>query len=312
MIINFLKKVLTGFCFIAALASMAAAQGTGMMGGSGMGPGTSMPTMHGYQGHELHENMVVPQFAVGGQYTTSLLLFNIGNMTQMPWMTQQALQLSGNIYFYGQDGTPLQVSINGSSLVSEYAFSLSASDSIALDMTAPGNVTAGWALITVNDDGTHSWGMMNGQQMMRANRIMATAYYTYKENGQVVSRAGVIPSIYEMQHYFTSLTPVQVQDGIDTGLAIVNTSAQPVTVLLTLKDSNGDTVAARQLTLPAGNQMAHFIDEAQLFGSVVTGSFRGFVQMDTSSEGVVGLGLLMTGGVMTSIPTQHHGPVTMY
>jgi len=62
-------------------------------------------------------------------------------------------------------------------------------------------------------------GMMNGQQMMRANRIMATAYYTFKQDGQVVPRA-VIPSIYEMQRYFTSLTPVQVQDGIDTGLAM--------------------------------------------------------------------------------------------
>jgi hypothetical protein len=311
MMISVLKKVLVAFCFLSVLASMAMAQ-TGMTGSSMMGPGTSMPTMPGYQGHELAENMVVPQFAVGDQYTTSILLFNMGNMTQMSWMTPQALQLTGKIYFYHQDGTPLQVSVNGSSPVSEYSFTLSDSGSIALEMSSPGTVTAGWALITVNDDGSSSWGMMNGQQMMRANRIMATAYYTFKDNGQVVSRAGVIPSIFEMQRYSTSLTPVQVQDGIDTGLAIVNTSAQSVTVQLMLKDANGQTVATRQLTLPAGNQMARFIDDAQLFGSAVTGTFHGFVQMDTSSEGVVSLGLLMTGGVMTSIPTQHHGPVTMF
>ena len=312
MMISLLKKVLVASCLLTALASMAMSQGSRMMGGSMMGPGTSLPTMPGYQGHELDENMVVPQFAVGGQYTTSILLFNMGNMAQMPWMTPQALQLTGNIYFYHQDGTPLQVSVNGSSPISEYPFTLSASDSTSLDMSAPGDVTAGWALITVNDDGTKSWGMMNGRQMRRANRIMATAYYTYKENGQVVSCAGVIPSIYEMQQYFTSLTPVQVQDGIDTGLAIVNTSARPVTVQLTLTDPNGNTVTTRNLTLSAGNQMARFVDEAQLFGSAITGNFRGFVQMDTSSEGVVALGLLMTGGVMTSIPTQHHGPVTMF
>ncbi len=255
--------------------------------------------------------MVVPQFAVGEHYTTSLFLVNMGNMAQMPWLTAQALQLTGTIYFYHQDGTPLHVSVNGSSPVSNYAFTLPASDSISLEMSLSGNDTSAWALITVDDDGTNSWGMMNGQKMMRANRIMATAYYTFKEGGQVVSRAGAIPSIYEMRQYFTLLTPVQVQDGIDTGLAIVNMGAQPVTVQLTLMDANGQKVAAQQIILPAGNQIARFIDDPELFGAAVPGAFRGFVQMDTSSEGIAALGLLMTGGVMTSIPTQHHGPFSM-
>jgi len=303
---RYFRKALSVFSLFLILVSVAAAQGSGMMM-----PGTSLPSLPGFEGHELHENMVVPQFAVGDQYTTSILLFNMGNMTQMPWMTSQALQLTGNIHFYHQDGAPLQVSVNGSSPVSSYAFTLPASDSVSLEMSAPGNVTAGWALITVEDDGTNWWGMMDGQQMMRANRLMATAYYTFKDSGQVVSRAAVIPSVYEMHRYFTSLTPVQVQDGINTGLAIVNTSAQSVTIQLTLRDANGKTVAARQLTLPAGNQIARFIDESQLFGNLITGTFHGYVQMDSSSEGIVALGLLMTGGVMTSIPTQHHGPFSM-
>jgi hypothetical protein len=299
-------KGLMVFCLLAILTPVASAQNPGMMM-----PGTALPTLPGYQGHELHENMVVPQFAVGEHYTTSILLFNMGNMTQIPWMSPQALQLMGTIYFYHQDGTPLQVRINGSNPVSEYPIALSASDSISLEMSSPGSDTSGWALITVNDDGTNPWGMMNGQQMMRANRIMATAYYTFKQDGQVVSRAAIIPSIYEMQRYFTSLTPVQVQDGIDTGLAIVNTSAQSVMVQLTLKDVNGGTIATRQVPLAAGNQIARFIDEPQLFGGAITGIFHGFVQMDTSAEGVVGLGLFTTGGIMTSIPTQHHGAFSM-
>ncbi len=293
------------FCALAISTCLASAQNTGMM------MGTPLPTLSGYQGHELDENMVVPQFAVGGQYTTSILLFNMGNMVQMPWMTPLTLQLTGNIYFYHQDGSPLPVSINGSSPVSQFAFTLAASDSMSLDMTAAGGITSGWALITVNDDGSNAWGMMNGQQMMRANRIMATAYYTYQDSGQVVSRAGVIPSIYEMQRYLTSLTPVQVQEGIDTGLAIVNTSAQSATVQLTLKNTNGETVATRQLTLPPGNQIARFVDEDSLFGSAIPGAFHGFIQIDASGEGVVTLGLLMTGGIMTTIPTQHHGAFSM-
>jgi hypothetical protein len=303
---RFCKGLAVVFCLLPVMASVVVAQSTGMMG-----PGTSIPTMPGYQGNELAENMVVPQFAVGDHYTTSMVLFNMGNMAQMPWLTPQALQLTGKIILYHQDGTPLNVSINGASAVSEYPFTLAASSSVLLEMTASGGDSAGWALIKVDDDGTNSWGIMNGQQMMRANRIMATVDYNYKQGGQLISRAGVIPSIYEMQRYLTSLVPVQVQEGINTGVAIVNTSAQPVTVQLTLCNANGATIATRQISLPAGNQIARFIDEAQLFGGMFSGPFHGFVQIDASSEGVVAMGLLLTGDIMTSIPTQHHGPVSM-
>jgi hypothetical protein len=304
--INDANKKIVLFCLLASLTSLAMAQGSGMMG-----PGTTMPTMLGYQGHELAENMVVPQFAVGDHYTTSMVLVNMGNMALMPWLTPQALQLTGEVYFYHQDGSPLQVSINGANAVSHYPFTLAAANSVSLEMGASGGDFSGWALIKVNDDGTNSWGMMNGQQMMRANRIMATVDYNYREGGLLISRAGMIPDVYEMQRYFTSLIPAQMQNGIDTGMAIVNTSAQDVMVQVTLKNANGETIATRQLPLPAGNQIARFIDEAQLFGGMVTGPFHGFIQIDASSEGVVAMGMLLTGEIMTSIPTQHHGPASM-
>jgi hypothetical protein len=121
----------------------------------------------------------------------------------------------------------------------------------------------------------------------------------------------MIPDVYEMQRYFTSIIPAQMQNGINTGMAIVNTSAQDVTVQLTLKNESGETVATRQLMLPAGNQIARFIDEAQLFGGMVTGPFHGFVQIDASNDGVFAMGMLLTGEIITSIPTQHHGPFSM-
>jgi hypothetical protein len=205
----------------------------------------------------------------------------------------------------------MQVSVNGTSMASEYQFTLAASSSLSLEMRAPGGDSAGWALIKVDDNGTNAWGMMNGQQMMRANRIMATVDYNYMQGGQLISRAGVIPTIYELQHSFTSLVPVQVRDGMNTGMAIVNTSAQPVSVQLTLKNAGGETMASRQFILPAGNQIARFIDEPQYFSGMFTGPFHGFVQIDTSSEGVVAMGLLLTGEIMTTITTQHYGPVSM-
>jgi hypothetical protein len=204
----------------------------------------------------------------------------------------------------------LQVSINGA-MAARFTLHACASNSVSLEMAASGGDYPAWALIKVNDDGTNSWGMMNGWQMMRANRIMATVDYNYKQGGKLISRAGIIPSIYEMQRYLTSLVPVQVRDEIDTGVAIVNTSAQTASVQLTLRNAGGETIATRQLMLPAGNQIARFIDEAEFFGGMFTGPFHGFVQIDTSSEGVVAMGMLMTGEIMTSIPTQHYGPVSM-
>lgn len=303
---NFCFRFAVVFCLLSAMTSAVVAQSRGMMG-----PGASMPTFSGYQGHELAENMVVPQFAVGDDFSTSIVLFNMGNMDQMPWLTPQVLQLTGEVCFYHQDGTPMQVSVNGASAVSNYPFTLAASNSISLEIAVSGGIVSGWALIKVDDDGTTSWGMMNGQQMMRAHRIMATVDYSYKQGGQVISRAGVIPDIYEMQRYLTSLVPVQMQNRISTGMAIVNTSAQPVTVQLTLRNSGGEAIATRQLMLPAGNQISAFIDQAQFFEGVFTGPFHGFVQIDTSNEGVVAMGIMITDGIMTTITTQHYGPVSM-
>jgi hypothetical protein len=304
--VGFLNKSATLLCLLAALASFAMAQSTGMMG-----TGTSMPTMPGYQGNELAENMVVPQFAVGNDYTTSIVLVNMGNMVQMPWLTPQALQVTGEIYFYNPDGTPLPVSVNGSTPVSIYAFTLSASNFISLEMTKSGDTVSGWALIKVDDDGTKPWGMMSGQQMMRANRIMATVDYNYKLGDRLVSRSGLIPSIYQLQHYFTSLVPVRMQEGVSTAMAIVNASAQPVTLQLTLCNADGEAIAIRQQMVPAGNQIVAFIDQAQFFEGMFTRPFNGFVKVDTSSEGAVTMGLLETGEIMTTITTEHYGPVSM-
>ncbi len=104
-----LFKAVAVFCLISAVTNLAMAQGM-------MGPPSTLPTLPGYQGHELDENMVVPQFAVGDNYTTSLLLSNMGNMLQMQWLTPVSLQLTGTIYFYHQDGTPLPSALTAQAL----------------------------------------------------------------------------------------------------------------------------------------------------------------------------------------------------
>ncbi len=300
-----LRNAWVGTVFFAyALLTGGFAQGSGMMG-----PG-SLPEFIGYGGHELNQNLVLPQIAVGQHYNTNLQLLNMGNAQQMSWVTLQNLETTGKMFFYRQDGSPLSVSVNGGVPASEYAFSLSPLQSASFDLGFAGADTSGWALIAVDDNPSDpSWGMMNGLQMSRGARVMATAFYAYKDGSQPESRVGVIPSMYEMGMFRTSLIAVQSQPDLYTGVAIVNTSATPVSVQLQLKDLSGNLLATTPLSLAAGNQIAKFTTE--LFGNALPSGMPGFIEIGTNDEGVVALGLLMSQGIMTSIPVMHYGQITM-
>ncbi len=274
------------------------------MGGTG-----NLPSFIGYGGHEMNQNLILPQIAVGQHYKTSILLLNMGNMSQMSWMTAQSLKTTGKIYFYGQDGQPLPVSINAASPVSAYAFSLDAAQISNLEVTFPGDDTSGWALIAVDDlPGAASWGMMNGLQMSRGARIMATVFYTYSDGSQASSRVGVIPSMYEMGLFKTSLVAVQSSDNLYCGVAVVNTNAHDASVQLKLEDAEGNVVDTAQLPLSAGHQIAKFT--SQLFGTTLPAGAQGYIEIGAADDGIVALGLLVSDGIMTSIPVMHYGPIT--
>ena len=294
----FVCLALTIFC----LGATSFAQMPGMGGGSG--------TFSGYQGHNMNDDLILPQVVVGQNYTTSLLLLNMGNSQAMNWVPAQNLITSGKVYFYRQDGTGLPVSVNGSAPTSEFSFSLDPSKSAYYELSSTGSDTPGWALIDVDEPASGSgWGMMDGRTMTRGMRIMANVFYTYGGAGQPTSRVGVVPSMYEMGKFATSIISVQSNDDLYTGVAVVNTSAVAVTVTLRLKDSNGNVLATSPLSLNPGNQTAKFVHE--LFSSVLPADFKGFLEVSSSDEGIVTMGLLVSQGIMTSVPMAHYGQITM-
>ena len=141
------------------LASAIFAQGSGMMG---LG---NLPSFMGYGGHEVNQNLVLPQVAVGQHYTTRILLLSMANGQLMSWDTSQNLQTTGKMYFYKQDGSQLSVSVNGGASVSEYSFSLNPTQTASFDLSSTGTDTSGWTLIAVDDSpGGSSLGMMDGLQ----------------------------------------------------------------------------------------------------------------------------------------------------
>ncbi len=289
-------------CVVLAFGVTSYAQMPGMGGGSS--------GFVGFEGHNMNFDLILPQIAVGQHYTTSILILNVGNSQVMSWVPTQNLTTTGKMYFYHQDGTRLQVSVNGGAPASEMPFSLDPSKSNYYQLSAAGADTSGWALIDIDEPASGSgWGMMDGTTITRGMRLMADVFYTYTGQDQPASRVGVLPSMYEMGKFATSMISVQSNRDIYTGVAIVNTSAGSVTVTLRLKDSNGNVLATSPLTLNPGNQTAKFIHE--MFSSVLTPNFQGFLEVDSSADGIVTMGLLVSQGILTSIPMQHYGHITM-
>lgn len=275
----------------------------------GMGGGNS-GTFVGFEGHSMNFDLILPQVVVGQHYTTSILLLSMGNAQVMNWVPSQNLKTTGTIYFYRQDGTHLQVSVNGGTPASQIAFSIDPSKSVSYQISSTGSDTPGWALIDIDEPASGSgWGMMDGTTITRGMRLMADVFYTYTGEDQPASRVGVVPSMYEMGRFATSMISVLTGSNLYTGVAIVNTSAASVTVNLRLKDSSGNVLGTVPLTLGPGNQTAKFVHE--LFSSVLTPNFQGFLEVDSSADGIVTMGLLISQGIMTSVPMEHYGQITM-
>ncbi len=280
--------------------------GGGMGGSTG---GTTIASFMGYQGHNMQDDLILPQVAVGQHYTTSLLLLSMANAQMMSSVPTQNLTTTGKVYFYGQDGSNLMVSVNGAAPASQFSFSLGPSQSASYDIASTGPDTSGWALIDIDEPSTGAgWGMMDGTTMTRGMRMMANVFYTYSGTDMPFSRVGVMPTMYEMGRFSTALISAQDKADFQTGVAIVNISANPVTANLSLVDNNGNSMGSTQLTLNPGSQMAKFMD--QIFTNIPAG-FQGYMQISSSTDGIVSMGLIVSHGVLTSVGMMHYGQISM-
>jgi hypothetical protein len=225
----------------------------------------------------------------------------------MDWLNDETLEVKGKISFFRQDGTPLSVSINEGAASSEYVFALESAEILFLEVKSKGPNVPGWALIEVEEPDTDtSWGMMDGQEMFRGQRISATGFYTLTgDSGELLSRVGVLPSMYERGRYFNSELIALYGGRANTGVAIVNTSSETVSVGMKRSNSEGDEVASTTLSFKPGKQVAQFID--QMFEDKLPDGFSGVLEISSQQDGIVVMGLMMTQGILTSIPVHHFG-----
>ena len=201
--------------------------------------------------------IVLPHFADGGGWTTQIVLTNPSNS-----------QLSGYVEFFSpgstsQNGTILNLVVNGSS-ASRFDYLVPPRSSVRL--------------VTGNTGSSPQVGSVRITPAGMAPTAMAV--FSLKTNGVTVSEAGVsalTAGLAFRMYAEVSGTPGQI-GSIESGLAMANPSAAPVTVNLDLvgMDGRSSSVGRVTVTVPGNGQIARFIRE--LFPAL-TGSFQGFLKV---------------------------------
>jgi hypothetical protein len=303
-------KVILAVFLTAILNSLAPAQMGGGMGPGG-GHGHDPGNLPGWQGHEIEHNVVLPQVAVGDGVTMTLIFSNLGGPRRMGWFAnEEDYTVTGTLRFFAADGSPLAVEINGVT-GSEFPLELEASAVSYLEVSAPAGteLQRGWLLVEVEDVEQSDWGFRDGHAVVRGERVMVSAYYSiFSPTNELESQVAVRPATFSRGFFTNSLVAAQYRQTpsgpVRTGIAVVNTGSDAAIINLRLIDESGGEVEETVLELAAGAQDARFVDE--IFPSIREG-FRGVLELSTTAEGVVSMGLLQTGLVTTSLPSHHWG-----
>ena len=249
---------------------------------------------NGHGGHPIDKNLIFPDVVVGGGVSTQIILMN----------PQPGLDVTGNLFFFNQDGTPLQVMNNGQT-VSQVAVTIPAGGSDFVDFTGVDansqTPTIGWALLDVPGPG-------QGQNDPRTH-VFGSATFTTTQGTNTTGQVGVVAGRYALGANHTVVIPVIIQGtAVNTGVALVNAGADPMTLTFQLMDEQGTVVQQGATVTPpisplaSGNQVALFLNQLfQGFG-FNNNDFRGTLVITTQQEGLVALGLLTNNSLLTSIP----------
>ncbi len=257
------------------------------------GPATLL-AQAGHMGHGIDKNLIFPDVVVGGGVNTQIILMN----------PQPGLDVTGTLFFFNQDGTPLQV-VNNGQTVNQISVTLPAQGADFVDVTGVNPnaplATVGWALLDVSGPG-------QGQDDPRT-RLFGSVTFTTTQGTNTTGEVGVVAARYQLGANKTIVLPVIVQGtAVNTGVALVNAGPDPMTLTFQLKDEQGTVVQQGATITPAisplapGNQVAKFVDQIfQGFG-FNNDNFHGTLVIATQQEGLVVVGLLTNNSLLTSIP----------
>jgi len=199
--------------------------------------------------------ILLPHFADGGGWTTTVILVNPGDST-----------LAGVIQF--KDATGLAGASVNYSIPRRTSFRYATAGISAATQT-------GSVLVT---------------PAAGSAAPVAFNVFSYKPGPVTVSEAGIVPVSGSALRIYVALSGKTPDPGaIDSGVAIANPSASAVTLTLELFQANGlSTGLVGTLKIPAFGQTAKFLSE--LFPSL-TPPFEGIVRVTAGSVGISAIGL---------------------
>jgi hypothetical protein len=259
----------------------------------------------GHRGHNVNKNLIFPHLALGEGYTTAVVLMNPGQSPQA---------VVGVLYFFDAAGNPLVVN-DGTQEADHFDVELVPHMIWYREFTPlDPALVVGWALFQVEGNGNgggngngHGNGHGNGNGGKVAwhgdphEQVFGTLIYSHFSGDVLDTQVGVLGSHYRTGYFRGQAVPVLAGVNVNTGVALVNIWSEAIEVNLQLMDATGTLVAEATVALDPGHQQAQFVTE--IFPDVDLTNFTGILEIRTEGEGLVVVGLLASGPVLTSIPT---------
>ena len=203
----------------------------------------------------------------GGSFVVTLIFVN-----------RTAAASNGKVSLFKSDGTPFVVTLTDGTSDSSFEFTVQAGGSAFLRTDGSGDISAGYAVL----DAT---GPLGG-----------TLIFTQRDGGgNITSEAGVGASPVGTRF---SIPVLFNQQGTNTGIAFVNSSALTVQITLIRRDEAGMELEQEMITLEPGEHSPRFANE--LFDQL-TGEFQGSIEI-TSSAPISAVALKVEGLLLTTFP----------
>lgn len=194
---------------------------------------------------EVAQDVVLPQFVVGGGYRTEIFVSNPAARTAEVQMTVVDI-----------NGSPLTTAIDGvpRDSVSFIVPPLASRAISAADTSGP---------------------LRAGTVRLRSNARVNAFANVRLANSSVVTVYPVSP-----QRRAIFLVRLARSEQTNTGVAIANTNIEAAGLVMTLVNESGNEVARIERTLEAGGQLSRFVDE--LFIGLQQGNFQGTVTVTSN------------------------------
>jgi YVTN family beta-propeller protein len=189
---------------------------------------------------------------------------SVANRTRVVLQNNGSLSETGRVAFFDNAGNPVSVPIQGQNRQ-------------FLDCSL-----APWGASDVQTDGT-------GALVIGALTVTSNQGGNSRVQGtEVFDLLGRYVSVASAPVRNTHQVYVSVNSSERTGMAAYNPGATPVTLTMTLVNDQGVSKATQQLTLLPGQQLARFVDEAELFQTYFAanpGDFKGTLNIRVNDNG---------------------------